>query len=150
MAKTEKTYELVDAACAFWFHDHDHVRSPFPEAIKPELKDNAQREYVKWLRNLSKGDQQEVTDDELVTVFEQLLFAEALKLVGEDDDELVMTIHYPFLPRVGDRVKDVKNGPSVVVKRELKENDEEQLCMVLFLDSEATGQTWQSELPIQA
>ena len=150
MAKVEKKYELIDTACGFWFHDHDHVRSPFPKAIRAQLKENAQREYLHWLHNLTATDRGDVTDDELVTVFEQLLFAQALELIGDDDDEQVMTIHYPFMPRVGDEVNDARHGPSTVIKRELKKNDDDQLCMVVFLDSAATGAAWQTEFPIQA
>ncbi len=133
-----------------WFHDHDHVRSPFPKAIQAQLKENAQREYLHWLHNLTATDRGDVTDDELVTVFEQLLFAQALELIGDDDDEQVMTIHYPFMPRVGDQVNDARHGPSTVIKRELKKNDDDQLCMVVFLDSAATGAAWQTEFSIQA
>ncbi len=150
MAKVEKKYELIDTACGFWFHDHDHVRSPFPKAIQAQLKENAQREYLHWLHNLTATDRGDVTDDELVTVFEQLLFAQALELIGDDDDEQVMTIHYPFMPRVGDQVNDARHGPSTVIKRELKKNDDDQLCMVVFLDSAATGAAWQTEFAIQA
>ena len=150
MAKVEKNYELIDTACGFWFNDHDHVRSPFPKAIQAQLKENAQREYLCWLRNLTATDRDEVTDDELVTVFEQLLFAEALKLVGEKDKDLLMTIHYPFMPRLGDKVNDAQRGPSTVVKRELKKNEDNLLCMVVFLDSATTGDTWQTEFSVQA
>ncbi len=150
MAKVEKKYELIDSACGFWFNDHDHVRSPFPKAIRAQLKENAQHAYLHWLRNLTDTDRADVTDDELVTVFEQLLFAAAIELVGDDDDEQVMTIHYPFMPRVGDQVNDARYGPSTVVKRELKQNDDDQLCMVVFLDSATTGDTWQTEFSIQA
>ena len=83
-------------------------------------------------------------------MFEQLLFAQALELIGDDDDEQVMTIHYPFMPRVGDQVNDARHGPSTVIKRELKKNDDDQLCMVVFLDSAATGAAWQTEFSIQA
>ena len=36
MASTPKKYELIDAACAFWFGEDERVRSPFPEAIRPD------------------------------------------------------------------------------------------------------------------
>ncbi len=150
MASTPKKYELIDAACAFWFGEDERVRSPFPEAIRPELKQNAQREYVLWLRNLTEEDRGEVEDDELASVFEQLLFREGLKLVGEDDTDLLLTIHYPFMPRVGDPVQNEEHGPSHVVKRELKQGEDAKLEMLLFLETDATKDAWQTEFAIQA
>ncbi|MCP4869909.1 MAG: hypothetical protein GY898_14455 [Proteobacteria bacterium] len=150
MTNTAKRYELVEAACAFWFGADKRMRSPFPEAIRPELKENAQREYVLWLRNLTETDKSEVEDEELAGVFEQLLFREALKLVGEADTDLLLTIHYPFMPRLGDLVENDEHGPSRVVKRELKQGEEARLEMILFLETEATNEAWETEFAIQA
>ncbi len=150
MQTTPKKYELVEASCAFWFRDDEKKRSPFPEGIRPQLKRRAQREYVLWLRNLTDSDRAEVDDDELVGVFEQLLFREALKIVGEDDTDLLLTIHYPFMPRIGDAVNDAEHGPSRVVRRELKQGEEARLEMILFLETEAANEPWQTEFAIQA
>lgn len=150
MANTQKKYELVEAACTFWFGEDQQIRSPFPEAIKHQLKEQAQREYVLWLRNLTDTDREEVEDDELAGMFEQLLFREALKIVGEEDTDLVMTIHYPFMPRIGDVVEHEEHGPSHVVKRELKQGEEAQLQMLVFLETDATSEAWQTEFEIQA
>ena len=124
MQATPKKYDLIEASCAFWFRDDDQKRSPFPEAIRPQLKRRAQDEYVLWLRNLTATDRKEVDDDELVGVFEQLLFREALKIVGDDDTDLLLTIHYPFMPRIGDDVNDEAHGSSRVVRRELKQGED--------------------------
>ncbi|HJN77242.1 MAG TPA: hypothetical protein QGF58_25175 [Myxococcota bacterium] len=149
MSRSE-TYKLVDAACDFWFNDNARVTSPFPKDIQVQLKRNAQDEYVKWLENLEPSDHREVDDEELAGVFEQLLFGEALKLVGEDDKELLMTIHYPFMPRVGDKVDDRAHGASEVVGRELKETEDGKLHMVVSLRATEDGEPWQTEFAIPA
>jgi len=150
MSKREKSYELVDAACNFWFNDNDRVASPFPKGIQVELKRNAQAEYVKWLHNLTPNDRGEIEDEELAGVFEQLLFGEALKIVGEGDSELLLTIHYPFMPRVGNQVNDQAHGPSTVVKRELEEKEDGKLYMIVSLTADAGGGDWQTEFAIPA
>ncbi len=145
-----RTLKLVDAACNFWFNDNDRVASPFPKEIQPELKRNAQAEYLKWLGNLTSSDHGDVEDEELAGVFEQLLFTEALKLVGEADSEVLLTIHYPFMPRVGDKVKDAAHGESTVVKRELEEKEDGKLYMKVEFATDDRGEPWQTEFAIPA
>jgi hypothetical protein len=150
MAARKKRYKLVDASCDFWFNDNSRVASPFPVEIQVELKKNAQAEYGKWLKNLSLSDKNEIEDEELVTIFEQLLFGEALKLVGEADSELLMTIHYPFMPRVGDSVNDQARGPSTVVERKLEEKEDGKLYMLVSLTTDSRHEPWDTEFMIPA
>ncbi len=145
MPTSKKKYELVEAACAFWFNDNERVRSPFPKEIQPELKRKAQVEYLKWLRNLTENDREEVDDGELVGVFEMLLFGEALKLVDQDDTDLALTIHHPFMPRVGDLVDDEARGPSRVMERRLGQQDDQKPCMIVILQAVDSKETWQTE-----
>jgi hypothetical protein len=150
MTKSPDRHELVESGCAFRFHDNDQVRSPFPARIQPQLKQNAEAAFMEWVRNLTKQDRKEVDDDELVGVFEMLLFNEALKLVGDEDPDLVLTIHYPFLPRIGDEVNDETHGPSRVVDRKLEQKEDKQLYMKLFLENQASRTPWETEILIPA
>lgn len=142
--------DLVESGCSFWFNDNDRVRSPFPKRIQKELKQAASEAFMDWLRNLTRQDRKEVKDDELVGVFEMLLFGEALKLVGDEDTDLVLTIHYPFLPRIGDEVSDEENGASKVVDRKLEASEDKKLCLKVFLENCETGKKWSTEIPIPA
>lgn len=148
MQPTRKKYQLVEAACAFWFNDNDRVRSPFPKSIQHELKRKTQARYLKWVRSFDDTDRAEVDDEELAGVFESFLFEEGLELVGEADTDLVLTLHYPFLPRVGDAVEDEANGPSRVVDRKLEQKDDEKLYMILSLETAETATPWSTEILI--
>ncbi len=147
--------DLIEAACAFWFNDNERVRTPFPEDIQPQVKEEARNEYMQWLENLTQEDKREVDDDELASTFEMFLFGAALKIVGEDDLDLVLTIHHPFMPRVGDAVDDATHGKSRILSRKLDQKGEEDknLYMVVTLQAEEAqepGETWQTEFLIPA
>ena len=136
---------LVDVGCAFWFNDNEQVRSPFPKEIQPEVKSRAQKEYLMWLDNLTDKDQEEVNDDEMVSVFEGFLFGEGLKLVGEDDPDLALTLHFPFMPRVGDLVNDETRGESRVVERRVESKEDNKPFMAVVLQAVKSKETWQTE-----
>jgi hypothetical protein len=161
--KIKKTKnDLVDAGCNFWFSDNDRVRTPFPKKIQPELRKNAEAAFMDWVENLTDQDREEVDDDEMVSVFEMLLFSEGLKLVGDKEPDQLITIHYPFLPRVGDAVEDETHGSSVIINREVEQDEEEgngeakaqpkekPLFMKVFLESKATQEKWETRIPIPA
>ncbi len=148
MKPTRKKYKLVEAACAFWFNDNDRVHSPFPKSIQRQLKDKTQARYLDWVRNFDGTDREEVDDEELAGVFESFLFAEALELVGEEDTDLLLTIHYPFLPRIGDAVEDDDQGASRIVDRKLEQKDDDKLYMIISLSTVESGAAWQSEILI--
>lgn len=144
MPQDDEKYELIEAACAFWFNDKDRIRTPFPKEIHEQLKQNAQKEYLMWMQNLTEKDREEVANDELVGVFEMLLFGEALKLVDKEDTDLLLTIHHPFMPRIGDIVNDEKQGPSRVITRTVEQKDE-GLFMVVSLEIIESRESWQTE-----
>ncbi len=148
MPDSEPKYDLIEAACGFWFHDNDRVRTPFPQHIQAELKRNAQRTYLDWLRNLEGTERSEVGDEELVSFFEMFLFREALALVGEEDTDLVLTIHHPFMPRIGDRVSHEGHGASEIVDRKLEQKDDDKLYMIVSLVADESGEAWQTEFLI--
>ena len=136
---------LVEVACAFWFNNNEQVRSPFPKEIQPEVKRRAQKDFLEWLDNLTDKEPEEVSDDEMVSVFEGFLFGEGLKLVGEDDSDLALTLHFPFMPRVGDLVNNETRGESRVVERRVESKEDNKPFMVVVLQAVKSKETWQTE-----
>ena len=136
---------LVEVGCAFWFNNNEQVRSPFPKEIQPEVKRRAQKQFLEWLDNLTDKDPEEVNDEEMVSVFEGFLFGEGLKLVGEDDPDLALTLHFPFMPRVGDLVNDETRGESRVVERRVESKEDNKPFMVVVLQAVKSKEIWQTE-----
>ena len=146
----QEPHPLIEVACSYWFNDNERVRTPFPKKIQKELREVAEKEYLLWEQNLSEQDSKEVTEDEMASVFESFLFGQAVVLAGEDKD-LLLTIHFPFMPRLGDLVADKtgKRGPSRITSRELKQG-KDQLLMKVALEAEASKEVWQTEFEIPA
>ena len=138
--------DLVEQAFAFWFNDHEHIRSPFPSYIQNELKLNSIQTFENWIQNLKEGAEDELNDEMIAEKFEEVLFEHAYKLVLTEDEKA--TILYPFLPRIGDKLKDHSGIESEVVDRHIiKEEDNSHLkitCKKLENDD-----TWSTtfELP---
>ena len=150
----KEKYQLIEEGCKFWFNDNKHVRSPFPKNIQENLKKKAQKLYMDYIKSLTEKDQEEITDDELVSVFEMFLFSEAINLIEEDDKDTLLTIHYPFLPRTGDIVNDKKQGESTIITRkvdekEINEQKEKKLFMRVELKTKA-GKKWETEFEVPA
>ncbi len=148
MTEAEQKLGLVEAACDFWFRDNPRVRSPFPEHIHGTLKQNAQTAFLQWVEDNQDQDDEEPDNEELVGVFEMFLFGEALKLVDTEDREAALTIHYPFMPRLGDIVDDDTHGQSRVIERKLDEKEDKKLYMIVSLESNASREVWQTEFLI--
>ncbi len=145
MSNDDERLGLIETGCAYWFNDSEQVRSPFPKKIQSEVKRKASQEYKQWLGNLNEKDRQEVDDEELVGVFEALLFGEALKLIDKDDADLALTLYHPFMPRVGDVVNDEKRGPSRIVERRMEPTEDKKPSMIVILETVESKQTWQTE-----
>ncbi len=150
----KEKYQLIEEGCKFWFNDNKHVRSPFPKHIQENLKKNAQELYMDYIKSLNEKDQVEITDDELISVFEMFLFSEAINLIDEDDKDTLLTIHYPFLPRTGDLVNDTKQGKSTIIirkidEKEINEQKEKKLFMRVKLKTKA-GEEWETEFEVPA
>jgi len=120
--KTVESSELVEQTFAYWFKDHGHVRSPFPYYIQPLLKQNATDAFFKWAVTLDPKAKDEVNDTIVGEKFEEIIFQTATELVQTEDEKI--TLLYPFLPRIGDKI-DVKDSPeSIVTDRQItKEGD---------------------------
>ena len=145
MADLENTNALVDVGCAYWFNDNEEVRSPFPVEIQPEVKRQAQEEFLDFLNSLAEEDAKAMTDDEMVSTFERFLFGAALKMIDKDDVDSALTLNYPFMPRVGDLVNNETKGQSRVIARSVESLEGKKPCMILELEVVDTKEAWQTE-----
>ncbi|MBC8265659.1 MAG: hypothetical protein H8E84_01705 [Flavobacteriales bacterium] len=150
----KEEYQLVEEGCKFWFNDNEHVRTPFPKEIQKDLKKKAQQLYLDYIKNLTPEDRQEITDDELVSVFEMFLFSESITLIDEEDKDLLLSIHYPFLPRTGDVVNDKEKGECTIIARNVTEKEvndqkEKKLYMRVELKTKK-GEKWETEFEVPA
>jgi len=145
MLDDDEKLSLIEAACAFWFNDDGQRRSPIPKMLQPEVKQKATEEYQSWLSNLTAEDRKEVDDDELASIFEGFLFGEALKLVDKDDTDLRLTLHHPFMPKIGDVVNDATRGPSRIVERQLETTEDQKPLMTVTLVVIESKETWRTE-----
>lgn len=96
--------EMIDAAFEFWFSNSEHIRSPFPEYIRENLRLLATAKFLDWNSGISEKGRKEINDEILAEKFEEIIFEQALGLVLTEDEKL--TIRYPFLLRIGDIIKE--------------------------------------------
>jgi len=146
---TIESSELVEQTFNFWFTDNDHIRSPFPEYIRPMLKERAVDGFFKWVSNLNPKAKEEVNDEMVAEKFEEIIFEIALNMVMTEDEKI--TIQYPFLPRVGDEIyanetPDLKSN--IIDRTLLKEGDDSFLTVKA--EEVASKQVWETkfELPL--
>ncbi len=109
---TIESSELVEQTFNFWFSDNEHIRSPFPDYIRPILKEKAVNSFFKWVSGLNPKAKEEVNDEMIAERFEEIIFETALELVITDDEKI--TIQYPFLPRLGDEITNKENDIQVI------------------------------------
>ncbi|MBP8822375.1 MAG: hypothetical protein KBH07_01870 [Flavobacteriales bacterium] len=141
---------MARQAFAFWFADHGHVRSPFPQYLRDELREVALAAYKRWLSQLDPKAQEEMTEEVAFSKFEELMFHEAVRLVRSEDEAL--TLRFPFLPRVGDRIHggaiEGRSGDNILRKRTLVREDKDEFLLVKA-EHMASGEEWETrfELP---
>jgi hypothetical protein len=141
--------ELIEQTFNFWFSDNEHIRSPFPEYIRPQLKEKAIERFFKWASNLNPKAKDEVNDEIIAEKFEEIIFEIATSLVMTEDEKL--TIEYPFLPRLADVIyEDVENkkGESKIIDRS-KIKEEDFNFMKIKLEKIDSKEVWETkfELP---
>lgn len=140
--------EFVEGTFDFWFNSQEkHIRSPFPEYIRPELKISATQKFYEWANGLNPKAKDEVNDEIIAEKFEELIFETALNLVLTEDEKI--TINYPFLPRLGDPIANNNNEDSVVIDRNISKTDDTSF-MEVKLKTSTTGIIWETqfELPM--
>lgn len=143
--------QLVETAVKFWFSDHDHIRSPFPEYIHTRLERKSSERFEKWLSNLEDKAKDEINEVIMAEKFEEILFEEGLLLVLTEDEKI--TVNYPFLPRLNDELKanpeDSNSELSTVVDRALhKEKD--QVFLELTLEKQNSKEKWNTRFELPA
>ena len=141
--------EFIEETFKFWFTDSDHIRSPFPTYIQQDLERNATELFLDWLQHLKTGAEKEVNDEIVAEKFEELIFETASGLVMTEDEKI--TILYPFLPRLDDKLKDnEKDGQesNIVNRAIIKDGDATYLKVTLKrLDNE---EVWETEFELPA
>lgn len=139
--------EMIESAFDFWLHDHEHIRSPFPEYIQSKLKGATIDRFTDWTTRVSEKDaSKDVNDVVVAEKFEEILFEVAAEMVATEDEKL--TILYPFMPRIGDIIKDKdKNEDSKVLDRShLKRGDKSFLKVKLKAIN--SDKNWETEFEL--
>ena len=142
--------EMVQQTFAYWFSDHEHVRSPFPFYIQEDVKGKSIEAFVEWIGKLNEKAKEEINEEIAHEKFEEILFQQGSALVKTDDE--VLTLRFPFLPRVGDKIDgegiDGRSGENIIQKRYLIKEGKDEFMEVTAKNS-ASGQTWETrfELP---
>ncbi len=144
---TVESSELVNQTFKFWFTDNEHIRSPFPTYIQPELKTESTKNFYNWAIGLDPKAKDEMTDEEVGEKFEELIFEAAIPLIKTEDERI--TILYPFLPRLGDSLNDDNDEESTIVNRELRKEGDTSLLKVIC-KSLVSSSKWETqfELPL--
>lgn len=144
---TVESSELVEQTFKFWFNDNDHIRSPFPDYIQRQLKLDATEKFFTWAKDLNPKAKEEMNDEMIGEKFEEIIFETASEMVKTEDERI--TIVYPFLPRIGDKLEDKGAVDSYVVDRAItKEGDNKSLKMTL--EKSDSKEKWETsiELPV--
>lgn len=139
--------ELLEETFKFWFTSNEHIRTPFPEYIRQELKKTASSKFKEWASQLNNKAKEEVNDEIIAEKLEELIFETALGLVLTEDEKI--TIQYPFLPRISDEISapDNKMDKSWVVDRYIfKEGDFSYLKVKL--ENQKSKEIWETEFQL--
>ncbi len=147
---TFESVELVEQTFKYWFSDHQHVRSPFPDYMHDKLKEKSTELFYNWVSQLDPKGKDEINDEIVGERFEEIIFETAGGLVKTEDERI--TILYPFLPRIGDQIQNetdnvLKNGSIVINRNLVKEGDVSYLR--IELSNSTTNENWETrfELP---
>ena len=138
--------DFFEESFKFWFEDNESVRTPFPAGIQNELKEKTFRVFMEWVFELSDEEKLGLKSEEIVEVFEMILFNQAIELVHDEDGKI--TICYPFMPRLGDVVDDKEKGASKVIGRKLDINENEKKYLKIQLQKEGILEEWETEFEL--
>jgi hypothetical protein len=137
--------KFIEEAFHFWFNDEDHIRSPFPDYIRPALKQKATEKFSEWIEGVHQDAKDEFNDEMFAEKFEEILFEISLSLIQTEDERI--TILYPFLPRLNDKTaKDSQE--SIIIERAIQVDGDFKSLLLTCLNSE-TNEKWTTsfELP---
>ena len=142
---TVESSELVEQTFNFWFSDHGHIRSPFPSYIHAPLREKATNLFYRWANGLDAKAKEELNDEMIGEKFEEIIFETATGLIKTEDERI--TIVYPFLPRLGDKLEEGLGESSIVVDRFIRK-DGDKSFLKLTLEKEKTKEKWDSEIEL--
>jgi hypothetical protein len=142
---TVESSELVEQTFNFWLNDHGHIRSPFPTYIHNELKQKATDRFYVWVNSLAPKSKDELNDEMIGEKFEEVIFDTAGKLVKTEDERI--TIQYPFLPRINDRIENSEKGDSIVTDRSICKTGDVRF-LKLFLKSVNSKEVWNTKMEL--
>lgn len=142
---TVESSELVEQTFKFWFNDNEHIRSPFPSYVQPELKEKSTDLFYQWAVGLDPQSKDEMTDEEVGEKFEEIIFETASGLIKTEDERI--TILYPFLPRMGDNLNDEDGKKSTIVERELRKDGDHSMLKVVC-NTIDTNEKWETEFEL--
>lgn len=144
-----KNSDLVESTFNFWFNDNEHIRSPFPVYIQPQLKREATEKFFEWVDGIKENAKDELNDEIISEKFEEIIFEKAMNLVITNDEKI--TIQYPFLPRTGDIIyqnAELNTGKSSIIDR-LLTKEADHTFLKIYLLNEESNEKWETmfELP---
>lgn len=144
---TLESSEMVEQTFKFWFNTNEHIRTPFPDYIKEQVKKDATEQFFEWASGLNPKAKDEMNSEMIGEKFEELIFESAITLIKTDDERI--SIMYPFLPRLGDKIQKENDTDSVIIDRALlKEGD--QSYLKINLENIDTKEKWETkfDLPV--
>ncbi len=145
---TVESSELVSQTFEYWFNDHNHIRSPFPEYIRERLKRQATDRFFQWASKLNTDAAKEINEVVISEKFEGIIFETAIDLVNTEDERI--TILYPFLLRKGDRVQSNQNDEKSIVIDRSFEKDGDLSFLRVKLKKTHSLETWETRFELPA
>lgn len=130
----------------YWYANNSHIRNPFPIEIRESLEEQSTRAFEDIILALDLT--QPLEYSELVEMLEVVIFNEAIKLVDDEDQQL--TIMYPFMPRIGDVVKDAEKGEGIINNRRNIITKDNKKRIEITVSSADESQTWKTEFELPA
>lgn len=82
--------DFFETSLNFWFNDNEHIRTPFPETIRPEVKEKSFRVFMEWVFELSEDEKSKLENEEIAETFEMILFNQAMELVNSEDEKITI------------------------------------------------------------
>lgn len=142
-----KTSEFIEETFLFWYNDNEHIRSPFPDYIQSRLKIEATEKFYNWINNLKPEAKDELNDEAIAEKFEEIIFETSLPMILTEDERI--SILYPFLPRLGDALKDENGIESVITDRVIKKEEDTNFLHLSCLNK-ATNDKWKTSFELPA
>lgn len=140
--------EFLNPSFEFWFKNHEHIRTPFPQQIKVELMKNTRSIFLDWVSELKPGDKKGLNDEGFTEMFETILFNEAMKLVDNEDQRI--SIAYPFMPRLGDLVRHRQYGEGKIIERKEIVSDKNKKMLEITVSCTNNPNSWKTQFELSA